>query len=129
MKLSKYWLSAGVVCALLVTAASSQDRTNSYGISLGLGASVPYMDINAHSDFPYARVGVRYYPSSNFGLEFGAGLSTLEADADSQFSTTTIYPLDARLIIHPLKPGKIDPFAFVGFGFTYFNPKDRNLTE
>jgi outer membrane protein OmpA-like peptidoglycan-associated protein len=87
------------------------------------------MDINSHSDFPYARVGVRYYPSNNFGLEFGAGLSTLEADADSQFSTTTIYPIDARLLIHPLKPGKIDPFAFVGFGFTYFNPKDRNLDE
>jgi len=87
------------------------------------------MDIDAHKDFPFARVGVRYYPSSNFGLEFGAGLSTLEADADSLFSTTTIYPVDARLIIHPLNPGKIDPFAFVGFGFTYFNPKDRDLQQ
>ncbi len=129
MNKSTYWVIAGIVYELLAVHAFAQDRSNSYGIGVNLGAAVPYMDIPAHKDFPYARVGIRYYPSSNIGLEFGVGLGTLEAEADTQFSTTTIYPVDARLMIHPLATGKIDPYASLGFGFMYFSPRDKNLHD
>ena len=129
MMISKYWFGAAVGCFLLSGAAVCQDRTNSYGIGLSIGSSIPYMDIPSHKDSPYGRIGVQYFPSNLVSLELGIGLGTLEAEADTQFSTSAIYPIDARVMIHPLSKGRIDPFISAGMGFMVFNPIDKNYNK
>ena len=103
----------------------SKDRSNSFGVGVSFGGAVPKTDIHESKVFPVGRAFFRYYPASQAAIELGAGLGTLAADDDTRFFSSTIYPLDMRLLIQPVTDGKFDPYAFGGFGLMYFNPVDQ----
>lgn len=123
---SNICVRTAVIFVVASTIAHAQEKPNPYGIGVSFGGSIPTFDITQHKDFPYGRLFLRYSPSNYTSLEFGAGLGTLEAEDTSFFSSSTIYPVDMRLLIQPIKEGKFDPYFYGGIGFLYFNPVDRS---
>lgn len=103
-----------------------QDEKSAVGVGASFGGVTPRTDIRKPKDTPFGRAFVRVYPSSHLALEAGVGLGTLEAEDGSQFFTSYIYPVDARLLVQPLKEGTFNPFVYGGVGFMFFNPKDKN---
>ncbi|MBA4311261.1 MAG: hypothetical protein C0417_01385 [Chlorobiaceae bacterium] len=113
-----------VLLLLLLPFANSQDMENAYGIGTSFGLTVPRTDIKGSIESPIGRAFIRYYPSSAIGIEFGAGIGTLEAKKDTQFFTSTIYPFDVRFVFQPLKIKSVTPYFYAGAGLLSFNPKD-----
>ncbi|HYQ85658.1 MAG TPA: OmpA family protein [Bacteroidota bacterium] len=115
-------LSSGI----LAPRVRAQDMKSAIGVGMDFGGVVPVTDVNDHQRYPFARAFLRFYPEQHIGMEAGLGLGLLEAEQDGNFFSSTIYPVDARLLIQPLREGKIQPYAFGGIGLMYFNPVDKS---
>jgi outer membrane protein OmpA-like peptidoglycan-associated protein len=113
-----------VLLFLLIPNANSQDMENAYGIGTSFGLTIPRTDIKGAVESPIGRAFLRYYPSSAVGIEFGAGIGTIEAKKDTQFFTSTIYPFDVRFVFQPVKIKSVTPYFYAGAGLLSFNPKD-----
>src|ERR1044071_2516502 len=124
--------TAGLFYALCSVPAFSQvsdltgGRANSYGVGVSFGANTPQTDINEHNLYPAGNAFFRYYPAAQAAIELGFGLGSLQADKNSQYFSSILYPVDIRLLIAPVTTGKFDPYAFGGFGLMYFNPVDQS---
>lgn len=122
-------LLAGFCTFLAVSGCYSQENdelTNAIGIGASFGSSVARTDINESKDSPFGRAFLRFYPASQVALEASIGLGVLQADDGVSYFNSVIYPVDVRLLIQPLKVGKLAPVFYGGIGFMYFNPTDRN---
>ncbi|HEY6193161.1 MAG TPA: OmpA family protein [Bacteroidota bacterium] len=119
------WLSLTLLCGLAVVRTDAQEFKNALGVGMDFGVGVPVTDINDHGRYPFGRAFLRFYPEQHFAMEAGLGLGALEAEADGNFFSTAIYPIDARLLLQPLRQGKLQPYAFAGVGIVYFNPVDK----
>ncbi|MBI4547648.1 MAG: OmpA family protein [Ignavibacteriae bacterium] len=107
----------------------SQSRVNNpsreYGVGVDLGGTLPVTDVQGAKSSPYGRTFIRYYPSQHLAFEGGFGMGVLEAEEGKKFFSSVIYPVDARLLLQPVKEGKFHPYAFGGVGLMYFNPVDK----
>lgn len=117
------WLT--LLCGVVAVRSHAQDMKSALGVGMDFGAAVPITDINDHGKYPYSRAFLRFYPEQHVAMEAGLGLGTMDAEADGNFFSSAIYPIDARLLIQPLREGKIQPYAFAGVGIVYFNPVDK----
>src|SRR5260221_273934 len=119
-------LSLTLLCGLGAVRTEAQEFKNALGVGMDFGVGVPVTDINDHGRYPFGRAFLRFYPEQHFAMEAGLGLGALEAEADGNFFSTAIYPIDARLLVQPLRQGKLQPYAFAGVGIVYFNPVDKS---
>jgi outer membrane protein OmpA-like peptidoglycan-associated protein len=110
---------------LLTPLLRAQDNEGNFGVGVFTGIAVPYTQINEHKQFPLARGFIRYYPSKNLALDFGVGIGRLSADDGTKYFSTSIYPIDGRLVVNLLKSQKLQPYVFGGIGVMYFNPVDQ----
>ncbi len=121
-----YILIPGLL-ACLFARSIGQEKHSLIGIGASFGDAYPVTDLKNPKDAPLARAFFRYYPVPQVAIETGVGLGTLEAGSTSPgYFSTSIYPVDARLLIIPIKNGKLQPFFFGGAGLLFFNPKDQN---
>jgi outer membrane protein OmpA-like peptidoglycan-associated protein len=118
---------------LVVSSSLSQswkDRKDALGVGVSFGTASPITDVKGPKDGSIGRAFVRYYPSDYTGFEAGIGIGLLEAEVKPlSFFSSLIVPVDARLVIQPLKEGKIQPLLFGGVGFVNFNPVDKQHQE
>jgi outer membrane protein OmpA-like peptidoglycan-associated protein len=129
MSKPKYILLIVTLCSVLTArgyAQFAQEQKNTFGVGVDLGGAIPYTDIKNHNNFPYGRAFFRYYPSPVTALEVGVGIGRLEAEHADTFFSTSIFPVDARFLVQPIKNGKLSPYVFGGIGVTYFNPRDKS---
>jgi len=127
-----------VLCSLIALALVSspvysqvdQEKQDILGAGVSFGGMLPIADVKGSVLRPYGRLFGRYYPVENVALEAGVGLGTLEAsDNDGNYFSTNFIPVDFRLLILPVKEGKVLPFLTGGAGFMYFNPRDGSGTS
>ncbi len=131
MMKTKYTLYTMALCAIFGYLAFAQvsqlklDKTDSYGVGVSFGGAVPQTDILDHKVYPVGRAFFRYYPAAQAAIELGIGLGSIQADDSQRFFSSTVYPVDIRLLIQPVKEGKFEPYAFGGIGLMHFNPVDQ----
>ncbi len=96
------------------------------GVGVSFGGAVPMTDVNQHNPYPIARTFVRYYATPNFAFEGGFGIGRLSADDGTNYFSTGVYPVDARLLVNITRSTTFQPYIFGGIGLFYFNPLDQN---
>ncbi len=132
MKTAKYLvialvsLTAGVLSAYAQVVKSPDDLQDNIGVGIFLGEASPYTDIPEHNTYPIARGFVRYYASSNFAFELGVGLTRLAADDGNHYFSSSLFPVDGRLVVNLLKEQKFQPYVFAGVGLVHFNPLNQS---
>lgn len=144
------WL-VGILFLLVTEIASAQsfysrNRDRSWVISGGVGIGSYFGDLNNPGDIidftPDAVFGMRYNLSNRLSVGANAGWFMLRGDdteADHEgrmvrnlsFSShnfelsfagyVDLYPRGSRFYQRPV----VNPYAFAGFGFTYFNPRAK----
>ncbi len=113
-------------CRILAQVLPDKTETEgNVGIGIYLGEGTPYTDIPEHRMYPLGRAFVRYYASPFFAIEGGVGLGRLAADDGLHYFSSTLVPIDARLIINFTKTQKFQPYAFAGAGLLYFDPLNQ----
>lgn len=123
----KYSLIPAIALALAVVRSPGQEERSRVGVGASFGDTYPVTDLKNPKDASLARLFFRYYPVPQAAIETGVGLGTLEAGSSSPgYFSTSIYPVDARLLVLPIQNGKLQPFFFGGVGLLIFNPKDQN---
>ncbi len=123
---SRQYFLCGILFAFLISPAPAQERKNTVGLGASFGSAYAITAVKPAKDSPLARVFFRYYPSTGTALELGAGVGTLQAESDSQYFSSYIYPVDARILVQPGGGGGFAPYFFGGVGLLFFNPKDKS---
>jgi outer membrane protein OmpA-like peptidoglycan-associated protein len=122
----RLWCLAALCFTLMAGRARAQDVKSAVGVGMDFGGAVAVTDISDHRMYPLARAFLRFYPEQHVAMEAGLGLGVLEAENQSDFFSSAVYPLDVRLLVQPIRQGKIQPYAFAGVGILSFNPVDKS---
>lgn len=125
MKASTYGSAAILSLFLLLTQSSAQDRTGSIGVGGGFGIAIPKTAVGGAEKEPIGRLFVRYFLTDYLGVEAGAGMGLLEANDGKNFFSSQILPIETRVILQPVKQGRIYPYFFGGVGFMHFDPVNQ----
>ncbi len=131
MKLLRQFVTVFIVIMLTVVVSFAQDsksKEDGLGVGISYSFTFPVSDIKGPRDGGLGRLFARYYPTDYAAIEAGIGVGYLEAEVKkpAAYFSSLIVPVDARVIIEPLKEGKVTPFFFGGLGMMRFNPVNKN---
>ena len=131
MKLFRQFILVLVISVLVCAQVFSQDKKNKQdglGVGISYAFTIPISDVKGAKDGGLGRIFGRYYPTDIVAIEAGIGIGYLEAQVKNPaaYFSSLIVPIDARVVVEPLKNTKVTPFLFGGIGMMRFNPVDKN---
>ena len=116
-----------VLAAIVLLATVSELRAQSeyhWGVGLMGGGTIAVSEGDEVNPSFGLRGLLRYALMESVNLELGAGYmmySDQQSDADLLDVKGTVIPVDLRLMVSPFGPAKVSPYAFAGFGMSFFS--------